>query len=192
MLESILPGREAAADLRLCFQINRNLGVTHKTKISLAETEAEKEEEQKTSEKYFTESRKYAEIGKERVGQRLDTIYREGMLYFELGDQSKAIPLFEEYTEKQEIPDRKATGLRFLGLVRSKSGKNEQAFQPFEEMVCIYEEMIDTQREDLMGNPDRKRMAKENLSEAIDFFEHNGDNFMMQKVRKLINLIETD
>jgi tetratricopeptide (TPR) repeat protein len=192
LLESILPGREAAADLRLCFQINRNLGVTHKTKISLAETEAEKEEEQKISEKYFTESRKYAEIGKERVGQRLETIYREGMLYFELGDQSKAISLFEEYTEKQEIPDRKATGLRFLGLARSKSGKNEQAFQPFAEMVCIYEEMIDTQREDLKGNPDRKRMAKENLSEAIDFFGHNGDNFMMQIVRKLINLIEND
>jgi hypothetical protein len=59
-------------------------------------------------------------------------------------------------------------------------------------MVCIYEEMIDTQREDLKGNPDRKRMAKENLSEAIDFFGHNGDNFMMQIVRKLINLIEND
>ncbi|RZN34671.1 MAG: hypothetical protein EFT35_09150 [Methanophagales archaeon ANME-1-THS] len=31
LLESILPKREAAADLRLCFQINRNLGVRRKS-----------------------------------------------------------------------------------------------------------------------------------------------------------------
>lgn len=187
LLESILPKREAAADLRLCFQINRNLGVTHKTKISFVETEDDKEKEKKLSEKYFNESRKYTIGEQERLGQRLETIYREGELHFELDNLSKAIPLLEEYRRKQEIPDRKATGLKLLGLAYAKSGENERASQAFEEIVQIYEEMPDAQRKELRGNPDRMLRAKENLLGTIKFFEQNKDNFVTQKVRKRIN-----
>jgi hypothetical protein len=190
LLESILPGREAAADLRLCFQINRNLGVTHKTKILFAETEADKAEEKNLSEKYFTESRKYTMGEQERLGQYLETIYREGELHFELGNLSKAVPLLREYVEKQQVPDRKATGLKLLGLAYTKNDENKQASEAFQEVLRIYEEMSDAQREELKGNPDRELRAKENLSEAINFFDKTKDNSMRLKAEKLMDSIE--
>ncbi len=191
LLESILPEREAAADLRLCFQIHRNLGLTHKTKMSFVETEAEKAVEQETSEKHFAESRRYAEMGKERPGQRLETIYREGMLYFETGNQSKAIPMLDTYVKKQGIPDRRATGLKFLGLAHAESGMDDQASKCFKDIVDIYEEMSDSQLQELRGNPDRKLRAKENLLEAVAYFEQRKNSPMAQRARELAVLIES-
>lgn len=75
-------------------------------------------------------------------------------------------------------------------MVYAKSGKDDQASESFKEVVRIYEEMPDSQREELKRNLDRKLRAKENLSEAIKFFEQQRDEFMTQKAKELIKVIE--
>lgn len=190
LLDSLLPGREAAWDLRLCFQIRRNLEVTHSTKMLFIEDEDKRNRERQEALKSIVKARRYAEIGQMRMGQYLETFYREGQLQYELGNYSEAVPLLKKYVQEQGIPDRKATGFRFLGLVYAKSGKDDQASESFKEVVRIYEETPDSQREELKRNPDRKLRAKENLSEAIKFFEQQRDEFMTQKAKELIKVIE--
>jgi len=189
LLERILPNREAASDLLLCFQINRNLGMAHNIKMDLAETNDEKIEEQRLSEEHYTNSKKYSNLGTKRIGQNLEIIFREGERLFKLEDYSKAMPKFEEYVKDQRIPYRKATGLMYLGDTYYKFGNIKMALESFEELVQIYENMEKIQNEMLIGSPEVRVRAKENLSKAIEFFEQINEGKFLYRAKYILSNI---